>query len=258
MNNLCPACQALYNVAAKDVGRRIKCKKCGAALAVTDAGLVIDDGPPPSRERKRDDSAASAPSDNPFAEVGDEPRPPGRSRDRGRSPRPADAPAVDLLGIFRSLGGVPTVLFAFGAFLVIVFLFQPLIGVAAVQRAEGAVERLDLDWKAKERKMRKDKKGEDEISKAREDFYKAQGKDDVDEGVAYERVSAKRSRWWELYGLMFGFLFLMAGSVGYMTDGQSTVRRILGTVVLGSQMLIVFMVFAAGGGCGGGGLKGLP
>lgn len=254
MNNLCPACQALYNVAPKDVGRKIKCKKCGAALAVTDAGLVIDDDPPPSRERKRDD-----PADNPFAEVGDEPRPRGRSRDRERPSRAASAgPGIDFLGIFRSLGGIPTVLFAFGAFLVIVFLFQPLIGVAAVQRAEGAVERLDLDWKAKERKMRKDKKGEDEIGKAREDFYKAQGKDDVDEGVAYERVSAKRSRWWELYGLMFGFLFLMAGSVGYMTDGQSTVRRILGTVVLGSQMLIVFMVFAAGGGCGGGGLKGLP
>ena len=31
-------------VAAKDIGRRLKCKKCNAGLTVTDAGLVLDDG----------------------------------------------------------------------------------------------------------------------------------------------------------------------------------------------------------------------
>ncbi|MBX9580329.1 MAG: zinc-ribbon domain-containing protein [Gemmataceae bacterium] len=247
MNNLCPSCQALYNVRPKDVGRRVTCKKCRAALVVTDAGLTLD-GP-------------AAPADRPedaFAGVGGPPR--RRGRDRERSPRAAAGPlaGVDWRQTFRDLGGVPTLLFASGAFLVIVFLFQPLIGVAAVDRARGAAERLDLDWKVKERKLRKEKKAEDDISKAREEFYKAQGKDEVDEGAAYEAVSARRSRWLDLYGLMFGFLLLMAGSVGYTADRTSTVRRILGTVVLGAQMLIVFSMFAAGGGCGGAGPKGLP
>ena len=236
MNNLCPTCQALYTVRPKDVGRRVRCKKCGANLVVTDAGLALD-------------APAADTAANPFAGV--EPTTPPRRR-RGRDRDGAAAPAVGFDGrrAFRHLGGVPTLLFAAGAFLVIVFLFQPLIAVAAVQRAQGAVERLDLDWKVKERKLRKEKKGENEIGKAREEFYKAQGKDDLDEGAAYEAVSAKRSRWLDLYGMMFGFLLLMAGSVGLTADRESTVRRILGTVVLGAQMLIVFVVFAAGG-CGG-------
>ena len=54
----------------------------------------------------------------------------------------------------------------------------------------------------------------------------------------------------EMYGMMFGFLILMAGSIGYMMPDQTLVRRILGTVVLGFQILIIFMVFSAGGGCG--------
>jgi predicted Zn finger-like uncharacterized protein len=36
MNNTCPACGAAYNVSARDIGRRISCKKCGTPLAVTD------------------------------------------------------------------------------------------------------------------------------------------------------------------------------------------------------------------------------
>jgi hypothetical protein len=239
MNNLCPTCQALYNVRPKDVGRRVTCKKCGTALAVADAGLVLD-------------QPAAAPADRPedvFAGVAEPPRRRGRDRDRPARP----AAGVDWRQAFRDLGGVPTALFAGGAFLVIVFLFQPLIGAAAVDRARGAAERLDLDWKAKERKLRKEKKSEDDVNKAREEFYKSQGKDEVDEAAAYEAVAARRSRWLDLYGLMAGFLLLMAGSVGYTADRTSTVRRVLGTVVLGAQMLIVFAMFAAGGGCGGAG-----
>jgi hypothetical protein len=43
-----------------------------------------------------------------------------------------------------------------------------------------------------------------------------------------------------MYGMMFGFLFLMVGSIGYMMPGQSTARRVLGTIVLAAQM--VFMI----------------
>jgi predicted Zn finger-like uncharacterized protein len=246
VNNTCPSCGALYNVTQKDVGRRIRCKKCGAALEVTEAGLEIEPaGGPAPASAPRPQPAGAEPE---YEDEGD--LAPRRRRDRDRGRRSAGS-SIDVMQVFKDFGGVPTLLFGFGAFLVIVFLFMPIIGTAAVERAQGAVERLDLQWKTKERQMRKDQKSEADINKAREDFYKARDKDELDENVGYERVSNKRSRWFEMYGMMFGFLFLMAGSIGYMTPGQSTVRRILGTVVLGAQMLIIFMAFAAGGGCGG-------
>ena len=48
MNNACPSCGAVYAVTAKDVGRKIKCKKCSSALRVDDDGLVMD-GPAAAR-----------------------------------------------------------------------------------------------------------------------------------------------------------------------------------------------------------------
>ena len=54
MNNNCPSCGALYNVASKDIGRRLKCKKCNSALTVTDAGLEMDDGGPPPEDAREE------------------------------------------------------------------------------------------------------------------------------------------------------------------------------------------------------------
>ena len=41
MNNACPSCGAVYAVTAKDIGRKIKCKKCSSALRVDDTGEGI-------------------------------------------------------------------------------------------------------------------------------------------------------------------------------------------------------------------------
>ncbi len=233
MNNACPKCGAIYNVAAKDLGRRIKCKKCGESLEVREDGLEIEDpnAPPP------------APKTVPEMEPEDNEAP--------RRKRRGSGPAFNPMELLAKVGGIPTLLFGFGAFLVIVFLFMPIIGVAAVDRVQGASERVDLQWKTKEREMVREKKSSEEIGKAREEFYKKKDKDALDEDVGYERIGNKRSRWMELYGMMFGFLFLMIGSIGYMNPEQSLMRRILGTVVLGVQVIIIFIIFSAMGGCGG-------
>ena len=237
MNNTCPTCGAVYNVTSKDVGRRIRCKKCQTGLTVTSTGLELDEptAPLPSR---------SAPAPAPV-ELDDD------ADDRPRR-RPARGPSFDATKVFKDFGGVPSLLFGFGAFLVIVFLFQPIIGLAAVSRAEGTRERLDLEWAGQLRKLQKDKKTPEDIETAREKYFKDNDRDKAEDYVGQERVSTKRSRWFEMYGMMFGFLFLMAGSLGYMMPEQTTVRRILGTVVLGAQMLIIFLVFGiGGGGCAG-------
>ena len=41
MNNLCPSCGTIYNVTAKNIGRRTICKKCGTGLVVNERGLEI-------------------------------------------------------------------------------------------------------------------------------------------------------------------------------------------------------------------------
>jgi hypothetical protein len=155
---------------------------------------------------------------------------------------------IDPIQIFKDFGGVATLFFGFGSFLVIVFLFLPIIGSAGVQRAQGHVEELELEWRTKERKMRKEKKSDEEIGKAREEFFK--GKEELEDDVQQTTIDNKQALWYERYGMMFGFLFLMAGSLGFLMPGHTVFRRILGTVVLGAQILIIFMVFA-GQGCSG-------
>src|SRR5262249_42489687 len=103
MNNTCPECEAVYTVAAKDVGRRIACKKCRTPLIVTERGL------------ERDATAA--------ADIDDAERRPG----------------AGFFERLRNLADVPTYLFGAGAFLVIYFLFAPLIDAAKVARREGDI-----------------------------------------------------------------------------------------------------------------------
>jgi predicted Zn finger-like uncharacterized protein len=79
MNTNCPQCDSSYNVTEAHIGRKVKCKSCGAALIVTENGLELKGAaapvppPPPANEfdlgddRDRDD---------------DPPRRGGKSRNR--------------------------------------------------------------------------------------------------------------------------------------------------------------------------------
>src|SRR5262245_31518695 len=130
MNNTCPTCGALYNVASKDVGRKLKCKKCSSSLRVTDAGLELDTGgktdePEPAVERE---------DDRDERDDREEDRPKKKKR-QDREP----GPGIDMQAI---VSWIPTVLFAFGVFLVIIFTALPMIGVAGSARANAYKDRL--------------------------------------------------------------------------------------------------------------------
>ena len=226
------------------MGRRIKCKKCGTPLIVTEAGLEVDD--PDAAPRPEPVPPAADAADNFDEDEDDRPRR-GRGRDRGRR---AAGPGFNPMEALAKVGGIPTLLFGFGAFLVIVFLFMPIIGNAAVERAAAGKEKLEQERDSKiKRLVPKGKRVEDlttderkkydeDAEKIRKDYEKQIG--DAEEDARLERVNNRRSRWFEMYGMMFGFLFLMIGSIGYMMPGQSTARRVLGTIVLAAQM--VFMI----------------
>lgn len=255
MNNLCPTCGALYNVRPKDAGRRVRCKKCGSALSVTDAGLVLD-GPAEA-------PGASAPADNPFADVGA--APPRRSRDRHRDrdrpgdkgrpededrPRRGARPGGGLLAgfdpvrTFKDVGGFPTALFAAGAFLVIVFLFQPLIGLAKVAGRQADVEAAALDHKARLKRLERDNQTS-KIPDAEKEYDRR--RDELVDRVDTARVGNAQGAYWDRWGMMLGFLALMAGSVGFLSPAQPTVRRVVGAVVVTAQVVLVFIYFVVRG-----------
>jgi predicted Zn finger-like uncharacterized protein len=249
MNNMCPSCGAIYNVAAKDIGRRIKCKKCGTALEVRETGLAIEDANAPLLVPPRPDLDP----DDDFEE-----EPPRRKRDRDRR---SSGLGFNPVALFAKIGGISTILFGFGAFLVIVFLFMPIIGTAGVERVAAAKEKLEQERDSKIKRLipkgkrleeltsDEQKKYSEDAEKIRKDYEKQIG--EAEDDARYERISNKRSRWIEMYGMMFGFLFLMVGCIGYMVPEQSLMRRILGTVVLGVQMIIIFIIFSTMSGCGG-------
>jgi predicted Zn finger-like uncharacterized protein len=241
MNSACPTCGAVYAVTTRDVGRKLRCKKCSTALAVTDAGLVVDT------------PSASAPP-VPAAVVDDFDAGDEVVSTKGKKGKKYSGPSGPGLGErLAKVGGVPTILFGVGAFLVIVYLFMPIIGQAAIQRAEAGREKLEQERDAKIKKLipkgktREELTG-DELTKFQEESAKitkeyATQISEAEDDARAERTSNKRAVWFERYGMMFGFLLVMVGSLLYMMPDQPPVKRIVGAVVITAQMVLVFISF---------------
>jgi predicted Zn finger-like uncharacterized protein len=264
MNNACPTCGAVYAVSSKDIGRKLKCKKCSTALAVTDAGLVVD-SPTGSAA-----PVAATPAIADDFGTGDEvvsKKKPGKKY--------GGPGAGDMLA---AIGGIPTILFAFGTFLVIWFTFMTPIGVAAIDRAEAGLSKLRLEKSLELKKLLpKGKKSEfelegderktyDEKKKKIEEDY-AKRLESAEEDAASTQISNVRSVWYDKYGQLFGFVLLAFGCIGYLRTEQPLTMKIVAAVVLGLMLLMVFNLAVGGcnppsprpitkGGFGGGGFPG--
>lgn len=246
VNNNCPGCGAIYNVAAKDIGRKLKCKKCSMALEVTEAGLEEDRG------------GASKPAPPvPAAVVADEDDNEPVVK-KGKASKFARTPGVNPLD---AVGGVPTVLFAFGVFLVIVFTSLPIIGQAGTDRAAAYVERLALEREQKLEALKPKGKKETEWTEGERNKLMEDGKkidEDYDKKIKDAKneqrataISNRRDVWMERYGLMFGFIFVSFGCIGYLRSQQPLTLRIVAAVVLGAMLLIMFGTFGIHGCMGG-------
>jgi predicted Zn finger-like uncharacterized protein len=219
MNGACPTCGAVYGVEPKDVGRRIRCKKCETALKVEPTGLVADDEPEP----------ASA-----------------------RAPRARGPSALE------RVGGVPTALFGFGVFLVVTFTAMPLIGAAGSDRAAALVEKLEFEKEVKLKALVPKGKRESDLSDAEKAKYtddKKKLEEDYEKRIEEAKndaratkIANRRDVWYERYGLMFGFLFVAFGCIAYLRSEPALVLRIVAAVVLSVMMIVMFLTF---GGCTG-------
>jgi predicted Zn finger-like uncharacterized protein len=256
MNTACPSCGAVYAVTPKDVGRKIKCKKCSTALRVDDSGLVVDapaSSPPPPA------TAAAVVVDE--AEGGDEvvvKKKGKKSADRDRD-RDYEGGGGGGFGVFvQKIGGVPTILFGFGTFLVIFFTFMTPIGEAGAARAKVTGLRLKAEIESKVKKLlpkgkRPDqltpddfKKLQDDEKKIREDY--ASQLERADENAATADSDNVASALWDKWGQLFGFLFLSFGCIGYLRTEQPLIMKIVAAVVLSFMLMVVFS--SVGGGCG--------
>jgi hypothetical protein len=156
---------------------------------------------------------------------------------------------------------IPTVLFAFGVFLVIVFTALPIIGRAASERATAYKDRLknDLEREKFELKPRKPRSEwtKAEEAKVDEETPKLQAKYDrliEQAGIDAEstRVGNIRDVWMEQYGLMLGFVFVSFGCIGYLRMEQRTEYGLVLKIVAGAILtLMMLAMFARFTGCTG-------
>jgi hypothetical protein len=248
MNSACPTCGAVYAVTPKDVGRKLNCKKCKTALAVTDAGLVVDT---PSASAP---AVVATPADD-FDTGGEV------VSTRGKKGRRFGGPAGPGLGeALAKVGGIPTVLFSIGTFLVIWFTFMDPIGEAAITRASMSEKKIRLEQQAELKKLLpKGKKSplelegdekktyDDKAKKINEDYEKRA--EDAKEDAAVTEVDVRRSVRLDKYGQLFGFVFLAFGCIGYLRTEQPLIMRIVAATVLALMLLLIFNL--AAGGCAG-------
>ncbi len=240
MRNDCPSCQTVYAVTPQDIGKRIICKQCNAALVIAEDGFRLDlSVPAPSVPKiDRGDDASDA-----------EPR---KKRKRDAEPAAPKVPGRELemaKEFYFRYVDIPTILFGVGAFFILTFLFFPMIGKAKHERRIGAMADEKLEMEQDIRRLREKSGNEEKIKKLEEDWTKRLPVLEAEAKSA--EISNQRSGYFDKYGMLFGFVLLMIGSLGMVRADTHLVKRIFGATVLGLQMLLVFSNLL--GGC-----RGLP
>ena len=243
MQIACPnsACGAPYTVSQQHLGRQFACRKCGAMIAVDESGarLVSAAMQPAGAAAETNANAAWESS----SEVSDVPAytPAPASMRRTRRRGSTGIPLVDQL-----LEDPTTLAFAIGSVIVIFFLFMPILDVAKADRRAAAVRAGDMTQQRLDREMqRKQQDGEklssselDEAKNRRQAWEKE--KTEMEEDVEQARVDADSGRYWYTWGTMVGFLVLVVAALGYMTPAQPTVRKVTGSIIVCSILLLVF------------------
>jgi DNA-directed RNA polymerase subunit M/transcription elongation factor TFIIS len=239
MNNACPECGAIYAVAEKDIGRRIACKKCNAALIVTEKGLEQDgsdaapskreDAPERDRGRDRDDGGRRRRSRN--DDVEDRPR-----KQRGPG-------AGEILNKLKGIADVATWLYGIGLFLTIYSYYTRTLDIANVYSRIGDQEFAEIEDAADERDVNSKNEGKpsEDDKKAREKRKKEYDKKlpVLKEDVRSAQASYLKAQWRNTYLRIIGLALLAFGSIGYLIGEHAQTKRILGAVTIGFVLLAV-------------------
>jgi len=252
MNNACPECGAIYAVAEKDIGRKIACKKCNAALVVTEEGL--ERAGPATPSSKRDDSAEkerdwNRDDDDRARKRDDEDRGGRRRRNRddddkeARPRKPRGPGAGEILNKLKGVADVATWLYGIGLFFTIYGYFSSQMDEGTVKSRRGALEYKSADFQAYVRSVtiRTDGKtpSADEMKKLgeKQKEWESSTYPELIDDVTFASASQKKAAWWNVVIQMFGFFLLAFGSVGFLKPEEPQLKRILG----GGTILIILL-----------------
>lgn len=231
MNNTCPRCGHVYNVSERDIGKHIPCKKCRAPLLVDTSGIRLDE-PPPATVAEPAFAVDSGPGDS----VSAAPR-----RQFGLT-EARDA-GTEALSALISPYALPTYVMAFGAFLVILFLFFPLMDQAKVASRNASIKSGEAREARLQRQFieKKDKTPSDEEARNKSQESWKKEKLNLQDDVTDAQVSADKWHYWYLWGQLFGFLLTAMAALAYMAPQMPRTRRVVGAIVFTAVLLLVFL-----------------
>ncbi len=261
MRNACPTCQTVYAVTAADVGRRIVCTRCNAALVIDADGFRLQDAtdkgkPAKSGERKKpaeprkakpvneDEDTAHGKESEEDSTIDTEEMEAARRKPKGKPAEPDDDdddPPPDRVGLLRKSVDIPTAVFAVGVVLVLWFLFMPIIGGAKLKWYTARIEDEQLAHDT-ELKRLKEKGPAENVTKKEDEWRKRKEKLDADE--KWVQINNRQTEYWDRYGMLGGFVLTALGAIGLLMTHQPTVKKIVGAVVVCAMMILVFVNFA--------------
>lgn len=269
MRNACPTCQTVYAVTPADVGRKIVCTRCNAALVIDEDGFRLQDGtdkgkpapPPRLAERKKADGPRKGKPIKDDTAHGDgegvdstaetEEVESVRRKAKGRreeqeeddegGDEEEDVTPTDRMGLVRKYVDLPTGVFAVGVVLVLWFLFMPLVGAAKLKWYTARIEDEQLAHDTELKKL-KEKGPAENVTKKEDEWRKRKEKLDTD--VQWVQINNKQGEYWDRYGMLGGFVLTALGAIGLLMTHQPTVKKIVGAVVVCAMMILVFVNFA--------------
>jgi hypothetical protein len=233
---LCPqrGCSGTFQLDEDAIGSTVKCRKCGAILRVEIGGLGLVEGSPVA----------------PIEEE-EEPRPPARLVP-AIAEAPEETPPMSQNPGEEKGGLVSLILFGVGAVLVILFLFLPLTDFARAVGKQAAIDQGDARQKRKGKgpeviKNEIDdgkKTPEKDAKSSKEEAEKwARDRKQLQEEQEDARYAAMRKQSFYTWGMLLGFLILAVASILFLSPSQPRVRRVVGGVVITTEMLLVFFAF---------------
>jgi hypothetical protein len=262
MVHVCPQvdCTASYHLDEADEGKTFRCDKCGSMVLFEEGNLtLVSDASPENAESDAVSISLDKPENAPMLS--------------------SSAEEKSIVSIVFSW--FFALLFGFGSFLVVLFFFLPIIDQASVSRQQARIEAGDrqqqrLDdrlWNPNARRNPRDPFFEKERFLEKERFFE-KGKDFRDRGdappapndEAIRKRKNERTEWdktarqledeleetrgnargrmyFYAWGMLFGFLILGLASVGFLSFGPTTTRRIFGGIVISAEILLIFVAY---------------
>lgn len=235
MNNACPSCGTAYQVQPKNIGRRLKCKICGAGMLVAEDGLRLDESAGSEAEPLSELAESAALAGGPSRLI--------RSRPRG-----SRGSGFSLAEIWHFDFKISTWLFGAGVLFVLVFLFLPLIDNAVLlgkqadlRAGELREQRLEEQF-TRNKQQKKTTPADEEMRNQNRENWERERRD-LQLTIDEIRLAHEKWEYWYRWGMLLGFILLALGSLGFLHPEEPLIKRVVGAIVLVAMVLLVFILF---------------